>query len=167
MAEESLEHESNSSLAAAMPPRPRIHLAAPTRAASGYADAADRTLLDDLAPYIASTRRERSGRWSALIMMLASPMPVWSRGQASGALAGRSAPQIRDHDAGVRSGEQVAKDMVAVRIGPDMRMVVVGASSYFRKRPEPKTATGPDRSQLQKPVPAHTWRAVCTGIREG
>ena len=41
-------------------------------------------------------------------------------------------------DAGVRSGEQVAKDMVAVRIGPDMRMAVVGAPSYFRKRPEPK-----------------------------
>jgi DNA-binding transcriptional LysR family regulator len=33
----------------------------------------------------------------------------------------------------------VAKDMIAVRIGPDMRMAVVGAPSYFRKRPEPKT----------------------------
>ena len=31
------------------------------------------------------------------------------------------------YDAGVRSGEQVAKDMIAVRIGPDMRMAVVGA----------------------------------------
>jgi DNA-binding transcriptional LysR family regulator len=41
-------------------------------------------------------------------------------------------------DAGVRSGEQVAKDMIAVRIGPDLRMAVVGAPSYFRKRPEPK-----------------------------
>ena len=41
-------------------------------------------------------------------------------------------------DAGVRSGEQVAKDMIAVPIGPDMRMAVVGAPSYFRKRPEPK-----------------------------
>ena len=40
-------------------------------------------------------------------------------------------------DAGVRSGEQVAKDMIAVRIGPDMRMAAVGAPSYFRKRPEP------------------------------
>src|SRR5271166_3817845 len=29
-------------------------------------------------------------------------------------------------DAGVRSGEQVAKDMIAVRIGPDMRSAVVG-----------------------------------------
>jgi DNA-binding transcriptional LysR family regulator len=42
------------------------------------------------------------------------------------------------YDAGVRSGEQVAKDMIAVRIGPDVRMAVVGAPSYFRKRPEPK-----------------------------
>jgi DNA-binding transcriptional LysR family regulator len=41
------------------------------------------------------------------------------------------------YDAGVRSGEQVAKDMIAVRIGPDMRMVVVGAPSYFRIHPMP------------------------------
>jgi DNA-binding transcriptional LysR family regulator len=33
------------------------------------------------------------------------------------------------YDAGVRSGEQVAKDMIAVRIGPDIRMAVVGAPS--------------------------------------
>ena len=43
------------------------------------------------------------------------------------------------YDAGVRSGEMVAKDMVAVRIGPDMRSAVVGAPSYFAKRPKPKT----------------------------
>ncbi len=42
------------------------------------------------------------------------------------------------YDAGVRLGEQVAKDMIAVRIGPDMRMAVVGASSYFARRPQPK-----------------------------
>lgn len=42
------------------------------------------------------------------------------------------------YDAGVRLGEQVAKDMIAVRIGPDFRMVVVGAPSYFAKRPPPK-----------------------------
>ena len=41
-------------------------------------------------------------------------------------------------DAGVRAGEQVAKDMIAVPIGPDIRMAVVGAPSYFKKRPEPK-----------------------------
>src|SRR3954447_12132943 len=43
------------------------------------------------------------------------------------------------YDAGVRSGEIVAKDMVAVRIGPDMRMAVVGAPSYVAKRPRLKT----------------------------
>jgi DNA-binding transcriptional LysR family regulator len=42
------------------------------------------------------------------------------------------------YDAGVRSGEQVAKDMIAVRIGPDLRMAVVGTPSYFRQRPEPR-----------------------------
>ena len=43
------------------------------------------------------------------------------------------------YDAGVRLGEQVAKDMIAVRIGPDFRMAVVGAPSYLAKRPKPKT----------------------------
>jgi len=41
-------------------------------------------------------------------------------------------------DAGVRSGEQVAKDMIAVRVGPDMRMAVVGAPSYFTARSLPE-----------------------------
>ena len=43
------------------------------------------------------------------------------------------------YDAGVRWGEQVAKDMIAVRIGPDVRFAVVGAKSYFARRPPPKT----------------------------
>ena len=43
------------------------------------------------------------------------------------------------YDAGVRLGEQVARDMIAVRIGPDMRMAVVGAPSYFANRPKPRT----------------------------
>jgi DNA-binding transcriptional LysR family regulator len=42
-------------------------------------------------------------------------------------------------DAGVRMGEQVAKDMIAVRIGPDMRMAVVASPAYFEKHPRPKT----------------------------
>jgi DNA-binding transcriptional LysR family regulator len=42
-------------------------------------------------------------------------------------------------DAGVRSGEQVARDMIAVRVGPDVSMAVVAAPSYFRTRPEPKS----------------------------
>ncbi len=42
------------------------------------------------------------------------------------------------YDAGVRLGEQVAKDMIAVRIGPDMRMAVAGAPSYFASHTKPK-----------------------------
>jgi DNA-binding transcriptional LysR family regulator len=43
------------------------------------------------------------------------------------------------YDAGVRWGEQVAKDMIATRIGPDIRFAVVGAKSYFAKRSTPET----------------------------
>ncbi|TBD80320.1 LysR family transcriptional regulator [Rhizobium ruizarguesonis] len=42
-------------------------------------------------------------------------------------------------DAGIRIGEQVQKDMVAVRIGPDLRMAVVGSPSYFQNRTIPMT----------------------------
>src|SRR5579864_6329527 len=42
------------------------------------------------------------------------------------------------YDAGVRLGEQVAKDMIAVRVGPDFRMAVVGAPAYFTKRSPPR-----------------------------
>jgi DNA-binding transcriptional LysR family regulator len=43
------------------------------------------------------------------------------------------------YDAGVRLGEQVAKDMIAVRIGPDLRMAVVGSPAYFTSRTQPRT----------------------------
>ena len=57
-------------------------------------------------------------------------------------------------DAGVRSGGQVAKDMIAVRIGPDLRMAVVGAPSYLAKLPfrvpnEPLTAARLERLSEQ------------------
>src|ERR687893_746168 len=42
-------------------------------------------------------------------------------------------------DVGVRLGEQVAQDMIAVRIGPDVRFAVVGAKSYLATRPPPIT----------------------------
>src|ERR687883_997384 len=42
------------------------------------------------------------------------------------------------YDAGVRWGEQVAKDMIAVRISRDLRMAVVGAPSSFATRPPPR-----------------------------
>jgi hypothetical protein len=39
----------------------------------------------------------------------------------------------------VRLGEQVAKDMIAVRIGPDQHMAVVGAPSYLANHSSPRT----------------------------
>ena len=42
------------------------------------------------------------------------------------------------YDAGVRLGEQVAKDMVSVRIGPDIRFAVVGARTYLARHTPPK-----------------------------
>jgi DNA-binding transcriptional LysR family regulator len=42
-------------------------------------------------------------------------------------------------DAGIRFGDIVEKDMIAVRIGPDIRMVVVGAPSYFADHKVPRT----------------------------
>ncbi|KWF32761.1 LysR family transcriptional regulator [Burkholderia diffusa] len=43
------------------------------------------------------------------------------------------------YDAGVRLGESIAKDMIAIRIGPDLRMAVVGAPSYLAGCAAPKT----------------------------
>ncbi len=42
-------------------------------------------------------------------------------------------------DAGVRIGDQIAKDMIAVRISPDFRMAVAAAPGYFEGRERPKT----------------------------
>ena len=42
------------------------------------------------------------------------------------------------YDAGVRPGGNVARGMIAVRIGPDMRMAVVGAPAYFAQRSPPR-----------------------------
>ena len=43
------------------------------------------------------------------------------------------------YDAGIRPGELVARDMIAVPVGPDLRMAVVGAPSYFANRKRPRT----------------------------
>ncbi|MBR0747939.1 LysR family transcriptional regulator [Bradyrhizobium japonicum] len=43
------------------------------------------------------------------------------------------------YDAGIRPGGLVAKDMIAVRVGPDLRMAVIGAPSYFAGRKKPRT----------------------------
>lgn len=59
------------------------------------------------------------------------------------------------YDAGVRLGEQVAKDMIAIKIGPEMRMAVVGAKSYFQRNPWPETPqdlTGHNCIQIRMPT---------------
>jgi DNA-binding transcriptional LysR family regulator len=42
-------------------------------------------------------------------------------------------------DAGIRTGEQVAKDMIAVRIGPDLTMVAAAAPAYLARHGKPRT----------------------------
>ena len=42
------------------------------------------------------------------------------------------------YDAGVRLGEQVARDMIAVRVGPDVRFAVVGAKCYSPRDRRPR-----------------------------
>lgn len=60
------------------------------------------------------------------------------------------------YDAGVRWGEQVARDMVAVRIGPDMRMAVVGAPAYFATRSPPRTPQDlTDHNCINLRLPTH------------
>ena len=70
-------------------------------------------------------------------------------------------------DAGVRFGEQVAKDMIAVRIGPDIRMAVVGAPAYFAKRPSPRTPqdlTSHDCINLRLPMHGlYAWEFARNG----
>lgn len=63
-------------------------------------------------------------------------------------------------DAGVRLGEQVAQDMIAVRIGPDFRHCVVGAPSYFKRYGKPKTPhdlTAHRCIALRLPTSGGTW----------
>jgi DNA-binding transcriptional LysR family regulator len=56
------------------------------------------------------------------------------------------------YDAGVRLGEHLEKDMVAVRIGPEMRMIVAGSPAYFARHPRPL-------------VPQDLTRHACINLR--
>jgi DNA-binding transcriptional LysR family regulator len=70
------------------------------------------------------------------------------------------------YDAGVRLGEQVAKDMVAVRVGPDIRMAVVASPAYLRKHTAPQS---PHNLTAHKCINVRlpTYGGLCLGIREG
>ena len=70
------------------------------------------------------------------------------------------------YDAGVRLGEQVAKDMIAVRIGPDMRMAVVGVAFLSRKAGQAADTTGPDSPRLHQSPPSNLRRPLRLGVRE-
>ncbi|MBB4100764.1 DNA-binding transcriptional LysR family regulator [Sphingomonas kyeonggiensis] len=41
-------------------------------------------------------------------------------------------------DAGIRMGERVARDMIAIRIGPEIRMAAVATPAYFKQHPKPR-----------------------------
>lgn len=66
-------------------------------------------------------------------------------------------------DAGVRLGEQVAKDMIAVRIAPDMRMAVVGSPAYLQRAGTPQTPRSCPTS-LHQSAPADTRGTLRLGI---
>jgi DNA-binding transcriptional LysR family regulator len=68
-------------------------------------------------------------------------------------------------DAGIRFREQIEEDMIAIPIGPEMRMAVVGAPSYFARRPPPKLPrdlSGHDCINMRLPTYGGTrpWRAL-------
>ncbi|WP_285111839.1 LysR family transcriptional regulator [Leclercia adecarboxylata] len=72
------------------------------------------------------------------------------------------------YDAGVRLGEQVAKDMIAVRIAPDMRMAVVGSPDYFTRHGEPQTPEQlADHRCINMRLPTrgglYAWEFTCEG----
>ncbi len=63
-------------------------------------------------------------------------------------------------DAGVRLGEQVAQDMIAVRIGPDFEQCVVGAPAYFKNFGKPQTPHDLTRHRcvaLRLPTSGGVW----------
>lgn len=63
-------------------------------------------------------------------------------------------------DAGIRLGEQVAQDMIAVRIGPDFKQFVVGSPAYFGRHGKPKTPhdlTGHQCIGLRLPTSGGVW----------
>src|SRR4051794_12839268 len=60
------------------------------------------------------------------------------------------------YDAGIRPGELVAKDMIAVRVGPDLRMAVVGSPSYFEDHKKPRTPRDlTDQNCINLRLPTH------------
>ena len=100
----------------------------------------------------ATENAARAALWPALVKLLADHPDIHVEIAIGYGLTDIVAERF---DAGVRPGEIVAKDMISVRIGPDMRMAVVGAPSYFAARPPPKTPqdlTGHNGINLRLPT---------------
>lgn len=70
-------------------------------------------------------------------------------------------------DAGIRLGEALSKDMIAVRVGPDWRLVVVASPDYFKKHPKPRKPRRHHATQMRA-HPASSKRChLRLGVRGG
>jgi len=72
------------------------------------------------------------------------------------------------YDAGVRMGDQVDKDMIAVRISADLRWAVVGSPGYFARRPAPQVPSDlTEHNCINMRLPTHgaiyTWEFAKDG----
>lgn len=77
---------------------------------------------------------------SILVPVLARLMPQYPDLKVEISVNQESVNKVEQSvDGDVRRGELLAKDIVAVRIGPDLRMAVVGSADYFAQRPAPST----------------------------
>jgi DNA-binding transcriptional LysR family regulator len=116
-----------------------LHTLAPALADIEYGLAALNDLRDKPAGTIrinAHDHAVQSVLWPALLKLLPHHPDITVEIKEDAGLTDIVAAR---YDAGIRAGEMVAADMVAVRIGPDMRMAVVGTPEYFAHHPPPET----------------------------
>jgi DNA-binding transcriptional LysR family regulator len=66
-------------------------------------------------------------------------------------------------DIGIRLGGDVAKNMIAFRTAPDMRMVVVGSPAYFERNPPPQNTIGFERTRLHWITSTDSRQVCCLG----
>jgi len=71
----------------------------------------------------------------------------------------------RGYDAGVRFGQELAQDMISVKVGPDVRNSVVG-SKLFQGSTAPSYPARPDWSSLHQLAHHHLWRPLRMGVRQ-
>jgi DNA-binding transcriptional LysR family regulator len=99
--------------------------------------------LSDLRKRPAGTIRITAGEHPAVSVLqpaIKKPLPVYPDIRVEiVADYGLTDIVAQGYDAGVRLGEQVAKDMVGVRIGPDIRMAVVASPAYLKKHTVPQS----------------------------